>query len=128
MKLENVDVSLVIKVPTDKPNANGVCYTSEAVRGAIEQMSEYLPLIIDSNMGQKIIGCTVCRPYAIQTVQTNDGVQFTVDGKITSVFLEHVIKKRDVQGNVADFGIVSIGIEDKLPDCIASRLTMRNCL
>ena len=48
-KVENTKVKITIPIPINKPDANGIIYTTEAVENAINNIDRYLPIVYKEN-------------------------------------------------------------------------------
>ena len=110
MRIDNIALSLTMNVPFNKPDLNGTLYTKEAVENAIRKMSDHLPIITyRDNDEAEVIGCTDCKPYAIQCDEGSKCWQYTIDGTLYFGGTECICY--DIHdGAVHEFKITGIGI------------------
>lgn len=47
MRAENIEITMKIPIPIDKPDGNGIFYTKECVKKAVEKLKSGLPIITD---------------------------------------------------------------------------------
>lgn len=111
MRIENTKVKITIPIPINKPDANGIIYTKEAVENAINNLDRYLPIVYKENeeTDTKVIGSMVGLAPAITCVSDNN-VNITIDGVIFYSGAEIIVNEMTKDGKISDFRIVSIGL------------------
>lgn len=108
MRLENIKVSLDITIPFDKPNSDGIIYTKDAVKNAINKFKTELPIIYRDNDSVKngvVIGNTM---EGLSSVSW-DACKTTIDGVLYFGGTECIVNQIH-EGIVSDFNIVSVGL------------------
>lgn len=115
MRTSTIDVSITLRLPCERPDLNGVCYTQEAIEKAISSLDGSLPIVVASNScySNEIVGYTTSQPYAVQFDNESQTVQFTIDGTVMNGGAQCFVNERDANGKIADFTISAIGISQK---------------
>ena len=56
--IEPIKVQFSIPIPIDKPDGNGTIYTKEAIKNAVKNFKDNIPLVVfvDEEIGVKVIG------------------------------------------------------------------------
>lgn len=113
MRQEKIPIkfSLSFPLPDGKPDGNGVVYTKEAVRKALAEMPENLPIIDRTNGKSTVIGYTCGKPQKIGKF-SNEKVFFEIEGIINAGGTEC---KASIDENVnittvTDFKITAVGL------------------
>lgn len=111
MRVENTKVKLTIPIPIDRPDANGVTYTKEAVENAINNLDRHLPILYKENAetDEQVIGSMVGLAPNITYVSDNQ-VNITIDGVIFYSGAGIIVNEMTKDGKITDFRIVSIGL------------------
>lgn len=110
MRVENTKVKLTIPIPIDKPDANGIVYTEEAVENAINNLQSRLPILFkeSAESEEKVIGVTGTQ--CIVTWDSDNQVcKLTIDGVVFYSGAEIVVNEIE-DGKITDFRIASIGL------------------
>lgn len=111
MRVENTKVKLTIPIPIDKPDANGIVYTEEAVENAINNLQSRLPILFNENAEseEKVIGATGTQ--CIVTWDSDNQVcKLTIDGVVFYSGAEIIVNEMTEDGKISDFRISSIGL------------------
>lgn len=111
MRVENTKVKLTIPIPIDRPDANGVIYTKEAVENAINNLDRHLPILYKENAetDEQVIGSMVGLAPDI-TYVSDDQVNITIDGVIFYSGADIIVNEMTKDSKITDFRIVSIGL------------------
>lgn len=108
--MKGIPFSLVVTIPVEDVNKNGMVFTRNAVEQAITAMGNKVPIHIQYDDAERIVGYTDCRPYAMQPDKKHgNGVMFTVDGILSELGMEISIKEREGD-TITDFEILSFGL------------------
>lgn len=111
MRVENTKVKITIPIPIDKPDANGVIYTEEAVEKAVNNFGKYLPIVYkDKECDKKVIGATTGNALIVSWDSENQVCKLTIDGVIFYSGAEIIVNEMTEDGKITDFRIVSIGL------------------
>ena len=111
MRVENAKVKITIPIPIDKPDANGIVYTEEAVENAINNLQSRLPILFKENaeFEEKVIGATGTQ-CIVSWDSENQVCKLTIDGVIFYAGAEIIVNEMTEDGKITDFKIVSIGL------------------
>lgn len=102
-------IKLTIPIPIDRPNANGVIYTEDAVSKAMSILNKNLPILYRSNSDEKVIGTTTGSCHMIHWDFENQVCNLELDGALFSSGANIMINEIK-DGKVTDFKIMNIGI------------------
>lgn len=110
MKIENTSIKFTIPIPINKPDANGIIYTKEAISNALNNLQTDLPIIYeDIESGEKVIGKTTGTSCIVNYDFNNQICKLTVDGVIFNIDVEIVASKIQ-DGKITDFRISGFGL------------------
>ena len=110
MRVENAKVKITIPMPIDKPDANGIVYTEEAVEKAVNNFGKYLPIVYkDNKCDEKVIGATTGNSPIVSWDSDNQVCKLTIDGVIFYSGAEIIVNEIE-DGKISDFRIASIGL------------------
>ena len=112
MRLENIKASLNITIPFDKPNSNGIIYTKDAVKNAINKFKTELPIIYRDNDSVKngvVIGNTMKGLSSVSWDDKAKTCKIIIDGVLYFGGTECILNQIH-EGIVSDFDIVSVGL------------------
>ena len=111
MRVENVKVKITIPIPIDKPDANGIVYTEEAVENAINNLPSNLPILFKEDAGseEKVIGATGTQCIVSWDFE-NQVCKLTIEGIVFYSGAEIIVNEMTKDGTITDFRIVSIGL------------------
>lgn len=110
MRVENTQVKITIPVPIDKPDANGVVYTAEAVEKAVSNFGKYLPIVYkDNECDEKVIGATTGNSPTVSWDSDNQVCKLTIEGVVFYSGAEIIVNEIE-DGKISDFRIASIGL------------------
>lgn len=111
MRVENTNVKLTIPIPIDKPDANGIIYTEEAIENALNSLRANLPIVFSESMedNEKVIGATGSSHIAHWDYE-NKVCNVTIDGVLFYSGAEIVVNDMTKDGEITDFRIASIGL------------------
>jgi hypothetical protein len=110
MRVENTKVKFTIPIPIDKPDANGIVYTEEAVEKVVNNFGKYLPIVYkDNKCDAKVIGATTGNSPIVSWDSDNQICKLTTDGVIFYSGAEIIVNEIE-DGKISDFRIVSIGL------------------
>lgn len=111
MRVKNTKVKFTIPIPINKPDANGVVYTEDAIKNAINNFRPYLPIVYKEDMesDEMVIGATGASNIATWDFE-NQVCNVEIDGFIFYSGAEIVVNEITEDGKVSDFKIVSIGL------------------
>lgn len=110
MRVENTKVKITIPIPIDKPDANGVVYTAEAVEKAVNNFGKYLPILYkDNECDAKVIGATTGNAPIVSWDSENQVCKLTIDGMTFYSGAEIIVNEIE-DGKISDFRIASIGL------------------
>ena len=112
MRVKNVKIKITIPIPIDKPDCNGIVYTEEAIKNAVNNLHKNLPIVYRDNEGVidgMVIGTTTGNSHLVSWDFENQICNLTIDGVIFYSGAEEIVNEIK-DGKVTDFEIVSIGI------------------
>lgn len=111
MRVENTKVKLTIPIPVDKPDANGIIYTEEAVENALNNLRKNLPIVYKENAetDEVVIGSTTGNSHIVTWDFDNQICKVTVDGVIFHSGAEIIVNEIE-DDKISDFRITSIGL------------------
>ena len=111
MRVENTKIKLTIPIPIDKPDANGIIYTEEAVENALNNLRKNLPIVYKENTetDAKVIGSTTGNSHIVTWDSGNQTCKVTVDGVIFHSGADIIVNEIE-DGKITDFRIASIGL------------------
>lgn len=111
MRVENTKIKLTIPIPVDKPDANGIIYTEEAIENALNNLRKNLPIVYKENAetDEKVIGSTTGDSHIVIWDFDNQICKVTVDGVIFHSGAEIIVNEIE-DGKISDFRITSIGL------------------
>ena len=111
MRLENSNIKLTLNIPIDKPDANGIVYTEEAVVNAINNLQSRLPILFKENAEseEKVIGATGTQCIVSWDFE-NQVCKLTIDGVVFYSGAEIIVNEMTKDGKITDFRIVNIGL------------------
>lgn len=112
MRVENTKIKLTIPIPIDKPDANGIIYTEEAVENALNNLRKNLPIVYKENAetDEVVIGSTTGGSHIVTWDSDNQVCKLTVDGVIFYSGAEIIVNEMTKDGKITDFRIASIGL------------------
>lgn len=124
MRTIGIPVKITMPIPYDKPDRNGVIYTKDAVRNAVNNLSKGMPIVFRDNgdYDARVIGATsTTKEPVVIWDDANQICQVLIDGSLMAGGTECVVNKID-NGTVLDFEITGLGVsmitseekEDKL--------------
>jgi len=109
MRTNCIEVSFTVQIPFDRPDRNGTVFTREALKDALQNAQNGLPIVNWCSDGScQVIGVTSCQPYAIQFDDESQTCRYTIDGNIMYGGLNGVASVEN--GIVNSFEITSFGI------------------
>lgn len=110
MRVENAKVKITIPIPIDKPDANGIVYTEEAVENAINNLQSRLPILFKENaeFEEKVIGATGTQCIVSWDFE-NQVCKLTIEGIVFYSGAEIIVNEIE-DGKISDFRIASIGL------------------
>ena len=111
MRVENAKVKITIPIPIDKPDANGIVYTEEAVENAINNLQSKLPILFkeSENAEENVIGATGTQCIVSWDFE-NQVCKLTIEGIVFYSGAEIIVNEMTKDGTITDFRIVSIGL------------------
>lgn len=111
MRVENAKVKITIPIPIDKPDANGIVYTEEAVENAINNLQSRLPILFKENakFEEKVIGATGTS-HIVSWDSDNKVCKLTIEGVVFYSGAEIIVNEMTKDGKISDFRIASIGL------------------
>ena len=110
MRVENTKVKITIPIPIDKPDANGIIYTEEAVENALNNLLAHLPIVYkDNECDAKVIGATGTS-HIVSLDPENHVCNVTIEGTLFHAGAEIIVNEMTEDGKITDFRIVSIGL------------------
>jgi hypothetical protein len=111
MRLENSNIKLTLHIPIDKPDANGIVFTEEAVENAINNLQSRLPILFkeSSESDAKVIGATGTQ-CIVSWDYDNQVCKLTIDGVVFYSGAEIIVNEMTEGGKITDFRITSIGL------------------
>lgn len=111
MRVENAKVKITIPIPIDKPDANGIVYTEEAVENAINNLQSRLPILFKESKEteEKVIGATG-RSHIVSWDSDNQVCKLTIEGALFYSGAEIIVNEMSEDGTITDFRIVNIGL------------------
>lgn len=111
MILENAKIKLTLPIPIDKPDANGIMYTEEAVSNAINNLQSRLPILFKENAESdaKVIGATGTQ-CIVSYDSENQVCKLTIEGVVFYSGAEIIVNEMTEDGKITDFRIASIGL------------------
>ena len=111
MRVKNTKVKFTIPIPINKPDANGIVYTENAIKDALNNFRPHLPIVYKGDMesDEMVIGATGASNVATWDFE-NQICNVEIDGVIFYSGAEIVVNEITEDGKVADFEIVSIGL------------------
>jgi len=112
MRVENTKVKFTIPIPIDKPDANGIIYTEEAVENAVNNLNKHLPIVYkkSAETDEVVIGSTTGDSHIVTWDSENQVCKLTVDGVIFYSGAEIIVNEMTKDGKITDFKIASIGL------------------
>lgn len=110
MRVKNTSVKFTIPIPINKPNANGVVYTADAIKNALNNFRPHLPIVYkeDTDSDEMVIGATGASNIATWDFE-NQVCNVEIDGVIFYSGAEIIINNIE-DGKITDFEIASIGL------------------
>lgn len=111
MRVENTKIKITIPIPFDKPDANGIVYTEEAVENAVNNLQPKLPILFKDNteLEEKVIGATGTQ--CIVSWDSDDQVcKLTIEGVLFYSGAEIIVNEMTKDGTITDFRIAGIGL------------------
>ena len=111
MRVENAKVKITIPIPIDRPDANGVMYTEEAIGNALNELPTHLPILYKENAesDEKVIGTTGMSHVATWDYE-RQVCNLTIDGIVFNSGAEIIVNEMTKDGKISDFSIASIGL------------------
>jgi hypothetical protein len=112
MRVENTKIKLTIPIPVNKPDANGIVYTEEAVEKAVNNLGKYLPILYkeSAETDEKVIGSTTGNSHIVTWDSDNQVCKVTIDGVIFYSGADIIVNEMTENGEITDFRIASIGL------------------
>lgn len=110
MRVQNTKIKMVMSIPVDKPDKNGVIFTKNAIENAISNLWN-LPIIFRDNDGCTdgiVIGTTIESPIAEWNDETQT-CELTINGLLFHSGAEIMANKIN-DGKITDFNFMSIGL------------------
>lgn len=110
MRVENTNIKITIPIPIDKPDANGIIYTEEAVENALNNLQPYLPILFkeSTETDAKVIGATGTS-HIVSWDYDNKVCNVTIDGVVFYSGADIIVNEIE-DGKISDFRIASIGL------------------
>lgn len=102
MRTENVSIKITIPLPIDKPDKNGVIYTKEAIKKAVDNFTPKIPLVTGDDL-------ETCIGVVNGIELSSDNKNMIVDADVFAAGSCEMIGERDHMV-VKDFRITSFGI------------------
>ena len=111
MRVENAKVKITIPIPIDKPDANGIVYTEEAVSNAINNLQSRLPILFkeSAESDAKVIGATETQ-CIVSWDSDNQVCKLTIEGIVFYSGADIIVNEITEYGKITDFRIASIGL------------------
>ena len=111
MRLEDSNIKLTLHIPIDKPDANGIVYTEEAVSNAINNLQSRLPILFkeSAESDAKVIGATGTQ-CIVSYDSENQVCKLTIEGVVFYSGAEIIVNEMTEDGKITDFRIASIGL------------------
>lgn len=110
MRVESTKVRFTIPIPIDKPDCNGVIYTKESIKNAVNNLQTNLPIVFkDNECDEKIIGATTGNSHIVTWDSESQMCKMTVEGVVFYSGAEIVVNGIE-DGKITDFRIRSIGL------------------
>ena len=106
---EYTKVQITIPFTFNKPNANGIVFTEEAVERAVSALRQNIPIIFGDGMDTKAIGHTTGTSHIVTWDFENQICKVTVDGVLMNSGATIIINETE-DNQVTDFRITSIGV------------------
>lgn len=110
MRTSDIEFSVTLRFPCDKPDRNGFCYTRNAVERALENINEDSPVVVMDSYSEKQVGKLTSGAYAIQFDEESQSIRCNIDGVVFHGGTSCIVNEKDAEGNITDFTIDSIGI------------------
>lgn len=111
MRTENIKVELIIPIPIDKQDKNGIVYTKDAIENAVNNLRKNIPIIYaDNEDNKKVVGVTTDKSHIVTWDYENQVCNMTVDGVIFYGGAEIIVNDIDENYKISDFEIISIGL------------------
>ena len=110
MRVENAKIKLTIPIPIDKPDANGIIYTEEAVSDALNKLHANLPILFKDNeeTDANVIGATGTS-HIVTWDYENNVCNVTIDDIVFYSGAEIIVNEME-DGKITDFRIANIGL------------------
>lgn len=106
---ELTKVKITIPFAFNRPNANGVVFTEEAVERAVSNLQQNIPIVVGGGMDAKAIGSTTGTSHIVTWDFENQVCKVTVDGVLMNSGASIVVN--EIENNqVTDFRITGIGV------------------
>lgn len=110
MRDTNEQITIELKFPYDKPDANGVMYSKQAIQRAFEKGIANLPIMfLDNNGNEKIIGITKNDTIKPEWDDANGVCKCIINGTIFYAGTSCRVNEIN-NGVVNDFEITSVGL------------------
>lgn len=111
MRVKNTKVKFIIPIPINKPDTNGVIYTEDAIKNALNNFRPCLPIVYKEDMDsdEMVIGATGASNIATWDFE-NQICNVEIDGVIFYSGADIVVNEITEDGKVSDFKIVSVGL------------------
>lgn len=111
MRLENSNIKLTLHIPIDKPDANGIVYTEEAVENAINNLQSRLPILFKESKEteEKVIGATGTS-HIVSWDPDNQVCKLTIEGIVFYSGADIIVNEMTKDGKITDFRIANIGL------------------
>lgn len=110
MRTSDIEFSVTLRFPCDRPDKNGVCYTSDSVERALENINEDLPVVAMDSYSEKQVGKLTSGAYASHFDEESQSILCNIDGVLFHGGTSCIVNEKDAEGNITDFTIDSIGI------------------
>lgn len=110
MRTENSKVKITLNLPINKPDCNGIVYTEEALKQAVDKLRTKLSIVyVDDENNRKCIGTTTGDTHIVDWDSENQVCRLTVDGVVFYAGADIIVNKME-NGKITDFEIVSISL------------------
>lgn len=107
--METSKVKITIPFTFNKPNANGVIFTEEAVERAVSNLHKNIPIVFGDGVNAKAIGFTTGTSHIVTWDSENQVCKVTVDGVLMNSGASIVVNEME-NDQITDFRITGIGV------------------
>lgn len=110
MRTSDIEFSVTLRFPCDRPDENMYCYTRDAIEQALKNINEDLPVSMADSCAEKKVGKLTSGAYAVHFDEESQSMVCNIDGVFFHGGTSCTVNEQDTEGNITDFTIDSIGI------------------